>query len=118
MTNFGSEILIEDQDEKEVWEKIDQLVKQQEVVAFVKGDSILPQCGFSARSMQILNLCQKPYKTVNVLKNGVVREAIKKYSDWPTIPQIYYKGEFLGGSDILMELYENGELQKKFDVRS
>ncbi len=95
--------------------RIDDLVKQNPVVLFMKGTASFPQCGFSGRAVQILKACgvdSKAIKTVNVLDDPEVREAIKGYSNWPTIPQLYLAGEFIGGSDIMMEMYENGELQK------
>ena len=96
-------------------EQIDSLVKQNPVVLFMKGTASFPQCGFSGRAVQILKACgvdAKAIKTVNVLDEPEIREAIKTYSSWPTIPQLYLAGEFIGGSDIMMEMYENGELQK------
>ena len=93
--------------------RIDQLVKSNEVVLFMKGNASFPQCGFSGRAIQILKACgvePKAIKTVNVLEDEEVRQGIKEYSNWPTIPQLYVKGEFIGGSDIMMEMYESGEL--------
>ena len=95
--------------------RIDTLVKDNEVVLFMKGSACFPQCGFSARSIQILEACgvkAATVKTVNVLEDAEIRAGIKEYSNWPTIPQLYVKGEFIGGSDIMMEMYESGELQK------
>ena len=82
---------------------------------FMKGNASFPQCGFSGRAIQILKACgvePKAIKTVNVLEDPEIRAGIKDYSNWPTIPQLYVKGEFIGGSDIMMEMYENGELQQ------
>ena len=96
-------------------QRIDDLVKSNEVVLFMKGNASFPQCGFSGRAIQILKACgvdAKALTTVNVLEDDAVRAGIKDYSNWPTIPQLYVKGEFIGGSDIMMEMYENGELQK------
>jgi monothiol glutaredoxin len=96
-------------------QRIDQLVKGSDVVLFMKGDANFPQCGFSGRAIQILKACgvdPKAVTTVNVLEDDGVRQGIKEYSNWPTIPQLYVKGEFIGGSDIMMEMYRNGELQK------
>ena len=96
-------------------EQIDSLVKQNPVVLFMKGTASFPQCGFSGRAVQILKACgvdAKAIKTVNVLDEPEIREAIKTYSSWPTIPQLYLAGEFIGGSDIMMEMYERGELKK------
>ncbi len=95
--------------------RIDQLVKSNDVVLFMKGNASFPQCGFSGRAIQVLKACgvdTKNIQTVNVLDDAEVRQGIKEYSNWPTIPQLYVKGEFIGGSDIMMEMYENGELQK------
>jgi monothiol glutaredoxin len=96
-------------------QRIDQLVKGSDVVLFMKGDANFPQCGFSGRAIQILKACgvdPKAVTTVNVLEDDVVRQGIKEYSNWPTIPQLYVKGEFIGGSDIMMEMYQSGELQQ------
>jgi len=95
-------------------QRIDDLVKQNDILLFMKGTASFPQCGFSGRAIQILKACgvdSKNIKTVNVLEDDGIRAGIKEYSNWPTIPQLYLKGEFIGGSDILMEMYENGELQ-------
>jgi monothiol glutaredoxin len=95
--------------------RIDQLVKSNEIVLFMKGNASFPMCGFSGRAIQILKACgveTKTLKTVNVLEDEEVRQGIKEYSNWPTIPQLYVKGEFVGGSDIMMEMYQSGELQQ------
>jgi len=96
-------------------QRIDELVKSNEVVLFMKGSASFPQCGFSGRAIEILKACgvdPKNVKAVNVLEDAEIRAGIKEYSSWPTIPQLYVKGEFIGGSDIMMEMYENGELQQ------
>jgi monothiol glutaredoxin len=96
-------------------QRIDQLVKSSEVLLFMKGNANFPQCGFSGRAIQILKACgvdAKAVTTVNVLEDPSIRSGIKDYSNWPTIPQLYVKGEFIGGSDIMMEMYESGELQQ------
>ena len=96
-------------------QRIDQLVKSSEVLLFMKGNANFPQCGFSGRAIQILKACgvdAKAVTTVNVLEDPAIRAGIKDYSNWPTIPQLYVKGEFIGGSDIMTEMYENGELQQ------
>ncbi len=93
-------------------EKIEEIVKANEVVLFMKGNPMFPQCGFSARATGILQQCGVKFAHVNVLADPEVREAVKAYSSWPTIPQLFVKGEFVGGSDIMMEMYESGELQK------
>jgi len=94
-------------------QRIYELVKANEVVLFMKGTAQFPMCGFSGRAIQILRACgvNKPL-TVNVLEDDAIRQGIKDYSQWPTIPQLYVKGEFIGGSDIMMEMYESGELQQ------
>ncbi|MEN9781099.1 MAG: Grx4 family monothiol glutaredoxin [Burkholderiaceae bacterium] len=96
-------------------QRIDQLVKGNEVLLFMKGTASFPMCGFSGRAIQILKACgvdTKTVKTVNVLEDDEIRQGIKTYSNWPTIPQLYVRGEFVGGSDIMMEMYESGELQQ------
>ncbi len=92
-------------------ERIDSLVKGNDVVLFMKGTALFPQCGFSSKAIAILDHLGLSYQTVDVLQDMEIRQGIKEYSDWPTIPQLYIKGEFLGGSDIMMEMYEAGELQ-------
>ena len=92
--------------------RIDDLVKANDVVLFMKGTALFPQCGFSSRAVAILDRLEVPYQTVDVLQDPEIRQGIKEYSDWPTIPQLYVKGEFVGGSDIMMEMFENGELQE------
>jgi monothiol glutaredoxin len=99
--------------------RIDQLVKSSDVLLFMKGSASFPMCGFSGRAIQILKACgvePKSIKTVNVLDDQEIRQGIKEYSSWPTIPQLYVKGEFIGGSDIMMEMYENGELKTVLDT--
>jgi monothiol glutaredoxin len=98
----------------DVQQRIDDLVKQNDILLFMKGTASFPQCGFSGRAVQILKACgvdAKAIKTVNILEDDAIRAGIKEYSNWPTIPQFYLKGEFIGGSDIMMEMYESGELQ-------
>ena len=96
-----------------VQQRIDELVKSNRVVLFMKGTAQFPMCGFSGRSIQILKACNvADLTTVNVLEDDEVRQGIKEYANWPTIPQLYVNGEFIGGSDILMEMYEAGELQQ------
>lgn len=101
--------------------RIDDLVKTNDVVLFMKGNASFPQCGFSGRAIQILKACgvdPKTLKTVNVLEDAEVRAGIKEYSNWPTIPQLYVKGEFIGGSDIMVEMFENGELQQALTAKA
>jgi monothiol glutaredoxin len=96
----------------DVQQRIDQLVKGNKVVLFMKGTAQFPQCGFSGRAIQILKACGvKEIATVNVLEDEGIRQGIKDYAQWPTIPQLYINGEFVGGSDIMMEMYQSGELQ-------
>jgi monothiol glutaredoxin len=96
----------------EVQQRIDTLVKSNRVVLFMKGTAQFPQCGFSGRAVQLLKACGvTDLKTVNVLEDDGIRQGIKDYAQWPTIPQLYVNGEFVGGSDILMEMYQAGELQ-------
>ena len=95
--------------------RIDDLVKSNDITLFMKGSASFPMCGFSGRAIQILKACgvdPKNVKTVNVLEDPEIRQGIKEYSNWPTIPQLYIKGEFIGGSDIMMDMYESGELQQ------
>ncbi len=92
-------------------EQIKQTVTDNPIVLFMKGNANFPQCGFSGRAIQILQALEAEFVTVDVLSNDAVRQGIKDYSNWPTIPQLYVKGEFLGGSDIMTEMYESGELK-------
>ena len=94
----------------DVHARIDQAVKAADVLLFMKGTPLFPQCGFSNRAISILDHLGVEYATVDVLQDQGIRQGIKSYSDWPTIPQLYVKGEFIGGSDIMMEMYETGEL--------
>lgn len=96
-------------------ERIDELVKGNDVVLFMKGSPLFPQCGFSSRAIAILDHLGVAYETVDVLQDQEIRQGIKEFSDWPTIPQLYVKGEFLGGSDIMMEMYEAGELEQMLE---
>ena len=93
-------------------EWIDSQVKSNDVVLFMKGTALFPQCGFSSRAVAILDHLGVPFETVDVLQDQEIRAGIKEYSDWPTVPQLYVKGEFVGGSDIMMEMFESGELQQ------
>ena len=96
----------------EAKERIDDIVHKNDIVLFMKGTSLFPQCGFSSRAVAILERLGASYETVDVLQDPEIRQGIKEYSDWPTIPQLYVRGEFVGGSDIMMEMFENGELQQ------
>ena len=94
----------------EIVERIKQQLQSKPVVLFMKGTPLFPQCGFSSRAVAILNHLNTEFESVDVLQDQGVRQGIKAYSDWPTIPQLYVNGEFVGGSDIMMEMYESGEL--------
>jgi monothiol glutaredoxin len=98
--------------QQSVQQRIDALVKSNRVVLFMKGTAQFPQCGFSGRAVQVLKACGvTDLKTVNVFEDEEIRQGIKDYAQWPTIPQLYVNGEFVGGSDIMMEMYQAGELQ-------
>ena len=94
-----------------IQEKIKQQITENNILLYMKGNAELPLCGFSARAVNILKACGVPFATIDVLQDEEIRNGIKIYSNWPTIPQLYVKGEFIGGSDILSEMYEAGELQ-------
>jgi monothiol glutaredoxin len=96
--------------------RLDELVQQHKVLVFMKGNKLMPQCGFSNNVVQILNTLGVPYETIDVLSDYDIRQGIKEYSNWPTIPQVYVNGEFIGGSDVLIELYQNGELHQMVEV--
>ena len=93
-------------------ERIAEIVGKDDIVLFMKGTALFPQCGFSSRAIAILDRLGAKYETVDVLQDPEVRQGIKEYSEWPTIPQLYVKGGFVGGSDIMMEMFESGELQE------
>ncbi len=97
--------------------RIDEIVNGSDVVLFMKGTALFPQCGFSSRAVAILDHLNVQFETFDVLQDPEVRQGIKAYSDWPTIPQLYVKGEFVGGSDIMMEMFEAGELQQLLDEK-
>jgi monothiol glutaredoxin len=92
--------------------KISEIVRANDIVLFMKGTTLFPQCGFSSRAVSILDHLGVPFETVDVLQDPEIRQGIKSYSDWPTVPQLYVRGEFVGGSDIMMEMFESGELQQ------
>ena len=98
--------------------RIGSLVKSGRIVLFMKGSELFPQCGFSSRAIAILQHLGAEFQTVDVLQDQAVRQGIKGYSDWPTIPQLYVDGEFVGGSDIMMEMYESGELQELVSAKA
>jgi monothiol glutaredoxin len=96
--------------------RIEQLVQDHKIMIFMKGNKLMPQCGFSNNVVQIFNVLGVPYETFDVLADAEVRQGIKEVSDWPTIPQVFINGEFIGGSDIMIELYQKGELQQMVEV--
>ena len=97
-------------------QRIEQLIGSSPVFVFMKGNKLMPQCGFSNNVVQIPNALAVPFETFDVLSDPEVRQGIKEFSDWPTIPQVYVNGEFMGGSDILIEMYNSGELREKLAV--
>ena len=97
--------------------RIGEIVNSADVILFMKGTALFPQCGFSSRAVAILDHLGVQFTTVDVLQDPEVRQGIKEFSDWPTIPQLYVKGEFVGGSDIMMEMFEAGELQQLLDEK-
>jgi len=102
--------------EKQTKERIENLINSSPIFVFMKGTKLMPQCGFSNNVVQILNSLGMTYDTFDVLSDFEIRGGIKEYSDWPTIPQVYVKGEFIGGSDILIEMYNSGELREKLEI--
>lgn len=98
-----------------VLERIDKIVSENKVVLFMKGNPSFPQCGFSARAVAILQELSVPFQSVDVLEDPEIRQGIKEYGNWPTIPQLYVNKQLIGGSDILMEMYQEGELQELFN---
>jgi len=97
-------------------QRIETLIGSSPVFVFMKGNKLMPQCGFSNNVVQILNALGIPFETFDVLSDPEIRQGIKEFSDWPTIPQVYVRGEFMGGSDILIEMYNSGELREKLEV--
>jgi len=101
----------------DVRDRIEEVVNNNDIVLFMKGTPLFPQCGFSSRAVAILDHLGVKYESVDVLQDPEIRAGIKDYSDWPTVPQLYVKGEFLGGSDIMMEMFQAGELQALVDEK-
>ena len=97
-------------------QRIEGLIASSPVFVFMKGNKLMPQCGFSNNVVQILNSLGVPFETFDVLSDMEIRQGIKEFSDWPTIPQVYVKGEFLGGSDILIEMYSSGGLREQLEI--
>ena len=102
--------------DNQIKDKIQKLIDSSPIMVFMKGTKLMPQCGFSNNVVQILNSLGIEFSTYDVLSDFEIREGIKQYSNWPTIPQVYLKGEFLGGSDILIEMYNSGELKEKIEI--
>lgn len=102
--------------DSQIRSKIELLINSNSVFVFMKGNKLMPQCGFSNNVVQILNSLGISFETFDVLSDMDIREGIKEYSNWPTIPQVYVKGEFLGGSDILITMYNSGELKEKLEI--
>jgi monothiol glutaredoxin len=100
----------------ETQQQITDLIQNNKIMVFMKGNKLMPQCGFSNNVVQILNILGVPYETFDILADNEVRQGIKEYSSWPTIPQVYINSEFVGGSDVLIELYQKGELQQMVEV--
>ena len=98
--------------------QIADIVGKNDIVLFMKGTPLFPQCGFSSRAIAILDRLGATYETIDVLQDPDIRQGIKAYSDWPTVPQLYDRGEFVGGSDIMMEMFESGELQQLLGVEA
>jgi monothiol glutaredoxin len=96
--------------------RIEKLIQDNKIMIFMKGNKLMPQCGFSNNVVQIFNVLGVPYETFDILADPEVRQGIKDFSNWPTIPQVYINGEFIGGSDIMIEMYQNGELQQMVEV--
>jgi monothiol glutaredoxin len=102
--------------ESQLQQRIEQLIGSSPIYVFMKGTKLMPQCGFSNNVVQILQSLGIPFASFDVLSDPEIRQGIKEYSNWPTIPQVYVKGEFIGGSDILIEMYNSGELREKLEV--
>ncbi|UYH51869.1 Grx4 family monothiol glutaredoxin [Candidatus Kirkpatrickella diaphorinae] len=102
---------------QDIFQRIQREIDTHPVMLFMKGEKLFPQCGFSARVVQVLNRMGVEYQTVNVLEDAEIREGIKAFSQWPTIPQLYIKGEFVGGCDIVVDMYQNGELDSLLDEK-
>lgn len=100
-----------------MFERIQKDIDNNDVVLFMKGEAAYPQCGFSSLVVQVLSQLGVPFKDINVLEDNELRQGIKDFTDWPTIPQLYVKGEFIGGCDIVREMYESGELQSLFEEK-
>jgi len=101
---------------EEMKEEIENAIDENDIVIFMKGNEMMPQCGYSARAVKAVSLYEDEFETVDVLRDERIREVLEKVSDWPTIPQVFVGGEFLGGSDIVVEMHEDGELEEKIEA--
>ncbi|MDY7082076.1 MAG: Grx4 family monothiol glutaredoxin [Halobacteria archaeon] len=101
--------------EEEMKERIEDAIEENEIIIFMKGNKMMPQCGYSARAVKAVGQFREDFETVDVLRDERIREVLEDVSDWPTIPQVFIGGEFQGGSDIVVEMYENGELEEKIE---
>ncbi len=102
----------------DIHSQIDKVIKSADVILFMKGEKNMPACGYSSLANQVLNFLGVEFEAINVLASDEIRQGIKDYTNWPTIPQLYVKGEFIGGADIMREMYENGELLRLFQEKS
>ncbi len=110
--NAVNEIRLDDLTPEGVTPALEKIIQENTLLLFMKGNRMFPQCGFSAQVVEIFKRLGASFTTFNVLENDLVREGVKSYSNWPTLPQVYYKGKFLGGCDIVTEMYQNGELEE------
>jgi monothiol glutaredoxin len=101
---------------EEMKEEIENAIQENEIIIFMKGNEVMPQCGYSARAVKAVSLYEDEFETVDVLRDERIREVLEEVSDWPTIPQVFVGGEFLGGSDIVVEMHEDGELEEKIEA--
>ena len=103
-------------DEEEMRDRIEEAIDENDIIVFMKGNKEMPQCGYSARAVKAVSLYEEEFETVDVLRDERVREVLEDVTDWPTIPQVFVDGEFLGGSDVVVEMHEDGELEEKIDA--
>jgi monothiol glutaredoxin len=104
------------EDEDEMREAIEEAIDDNDIIIFMKGNKQMPQCGYSARAVKAVSLYEDEFETIDVLRDERVREVLEEVSDWPTIPQVFVDGEFIGGSDIVVEMHEDGELEEKIEA--
>jgi len=108
--------IYEADDENEMRDRIEETIENNDIVVFMKGNKGMPQCGYSARAVKAVSLYEDEFETVDVLRDERVREVLEDVTDWPTIPQVFVDGEFLGGSDVVVEMHEDGELEEKIEA--